>query len=623
MSDRLARFLIAALTATLSGAVLSIDLPKLTRHSFWSDGATYYSMALSLARDGDLRYEARDVLRVRREYGAGPEGIFLKRSSGGLALTPEAGFPWFSRIPEQSPRIYFAKAFAYPVAAAPFVALAGLNGLLFFNVLCLGVTLFLGYTELRRRTAPGAALALAGALVIGGVTPVYLLWLQPEMFNLALVTGGLVAWSRDRPMLSAVLLGIATYSKPTNALLALPLGVAPLLMPNLAGFLEGLEKCASRAAVVVLTAGALYGLNATVTGEFNYQGGERKTFYGRFPFEQEVTFGNSGIWMTSEHFGPLVEGEDDALATRASGPTLQALELREAFRANLGYFWYGRYAGALLYFFPVALAVLAFPLWGPRDLKGLLALAAFTLSFVVYIWFIPANWYGGGGAVGNRYFLSLVPLALWLVPRGRERRIASVGLAGALIVSGPILASPLYHSLHPGRQGMREPFPRFPAELTMINDLSFNIDNWRKKVPFGDHGDLGKNWPADPKAYSLYFPDDGAHGKEVIDGIEGVRLERGQRAELLLRAFEPVNSIEVRAAPGAPADAVTICAGAACGSLAIDPARPATLRLEPGRGLLYYDSFVYVIELRAHTASDPFLSFKLDVAKRAKGKTSP
>ena len=96
--------------------------------------------------------------------------------------------------------------------------------------------------------------------------------------------------------------------------------------------------------------------NAAVTGEFNYQGGERKTFYSRFPFEQETTFGNSGIWMTSEHFGPLVEGEDDDLETRATGPTLQALELREAFRANVGYFWYGRYAGALLHFFPVALA---------------------------------------------------------------------------------------------------------------------------------------------------------------------------------------------------------------------------------------------------------------------------
>ena len=623
MSDRLARFLIAALVVALSGAVLSIDLPKATQHSFWSDGATYYSMALSLARDGDLRYEARDVLRVRREYGAGPEGIFLKRASGGLAFTPESGFPWFARVPEQSPRVYFAKAFAYPVAAAPFVWMAGLNGLLLFNVLCLGVSLLLGYSELRRGTSPAWALALAGALFLGGVTPVYLLWLQPEMFNLALVTAGLVAWSRDRPMLSALLLGIATYSKPTNALLALPLGAAPLLAASGSAFLRGVKDAVLRALVVTLAAGSLYGLNATVTGEFNYQGGaERKTFYGQFPFEQDVTFGNSGIWMTSGHVGPLVAGEDDALETRATGPLLESLELREAFRANLGYFWYGRYAGALLHFFPVALAVLAFPFWGPRDGKGLLAFAAFVLSYFVYIWFIPANWYGGGGAVGNRYFLSLVPLALWLVPRRRKPIVASVGLLVAALVSAPILASPLFHSLHPGRHGMTEPFPRFPAELTMINDLSFNIDHWRKKVPSGDHGDVGKNWPADPKAYSLYFPDDGAHGKELVDGVEGVRLKTGRRAELLLRSFEPIQSIEVRGA-GAAGETVSVCAGSACGSLALDPTASAPLRLAPGPGLLYYDSYMYVMVVRAPSSSDPFVSFKLEVDKRPKARTRP
>ena len=36
--------------------------------AFWGDGATYYAMAWSLAEDLDLRYEARDVFRVRREF---------------------------------------------------------------------------------------------------------------------------------------------------------------------------------------------------------------------------------------------------------------------------------------------------------------------------------------------------------------------------------------------------------------------------------------------------------------------------------------------------------------------------------------------------------------------------
>ena len=31
--------------------------------------------------------------------------------------------------------------------------------------------------------------------------------------------------------------------------------------------------------------GGWFAVNAAVTGEFNYQGGDRKTFYGSFPFE--------------------------------------------------------------------------------------------------------------------------------------------------------------------------------------------------------------------------------------------------------------------------------------------------------------------------------------------------
>ena len=44
-------------------------------------------------------------------------------------------------------------------------------------------------------------------------------------------------------------------------------------------------------------AGGLFLANAAITGEFNYQGGDRKTFYGRdgFPFANErETFENIG-----------------------------------------------------------------------------------------------------------------------------------------------------------------------------------------------------------------------------------------------------------------------------------------------------------------------------------------
>jgi hypothetical protein len=67
VSDRSARAALLLVAAALAAAALLTDLPRATGGRFWGDGATFYGMALSLAEDGDLRYEAKDVLRIRRE----------------------------------------------------------------------------------------------------------------------------------------------------------------------------------------------------------------------------------------------------------------------------------------------------------------------------------------------------------------------------------------------------------------------------------------------------------------------------------------------------------------------------------------------------------------------------
>ena len=136
---------------------------------------------------------------------------------------------WIRRPGEAERRVYFAKPFVYPVVAAPLVGWLGTRGLLVTNALCLGLGLVLGYLELRRRATPGTALALSSALFLGTVTPVYLLWPAPELLNFALVAGGLFAWRRGHAGLAAVLLGVATYSKPYNLWLAIPLGLEALL----------------------------------------------------------------------------------------------------------------------------------------------------------------------------------------------------------------------------------------------------------------------------------------------------------------------------------------------------------------------------------------------------------
>jgi hypothetical protein len=69
---------------------------------------------------------------------------------------------------------------------------------------------------------------------------------------------------------------VATFSKPLNALLAVPLAVGA--GPTWRAWARSLM-------VFAVVVPALFGINALISGgDPNYQGGNRKTFYTRFPY---------------------------------------------------------------------------------------------------------------------------------------------------------------------------------------------------------------------------------------------------------------------------------------------------------------------------------------------------
>ena len=128
-----------------------------TGYGVKSDEATYVAMALSVAYDGDLTYEKRDLERFAGLYHSGPNGIFLKR---GKHLRDRIRRAVPVRPPDQSAttripdRLYYGKAFIYPVLAAPFVRLYGLNGLLIVNVLLLAMAVVCAYVFLAAQSPP-------------------------------------------------------------------------------------------------------------------------------------------------------------------------------------------------------------------------------------------------------------------------------------------------------------------------------------------------------------------------------------------------------------------------------------------------------------------------------------
>lgn len=614
MKAFLARHFPSAVMASVALALLipclRSDPSKLAEGRFFSDGATYYSMTWSLVGDFDFEYTAGDLARVKREYPDGPSGIFLKRSYGGFEFHDEA--PWIRRVPEHEPRIYFGKAMTYPVLAAPFVAAFGTRGFLVFNALCLIVAWACAFAEIRTRASALKALVVSGVLIFGTIAPIYIFWIQPELMNLALVALALLAWRRDRPMLSALLFGLAGYTKPTHLLMAAPLGLAPLFESALpAG--RRIKEVLRRGAVMIGCAVTLFGANAVVSGEWNYQGGERKTFGFEFPFDRgefrDITFGNAGEWMTTMKLGPLQEGEAE---TRGAGIAQSAEELRQMFIANLTDFWLGRYAGMAPYFAPAFVALLFFLAVGPREKEGWFALFALLIFFFVSIRVLPGptNWYGGGGTVGNRYFMAALPLAMLYLPKGREVLTALLGTALSVTFLLPAWVSPVQHSLTPSLLASPAggPFTYLRAERAMLNDLSFCTDAWRKKQPFDDvEGDPPLHRPGAHHGYWLYFPDDGTFGRERIpdlfhkDGepMEGFRVKRGGTTEVLLRANEPVDWIDVTLVGMKTVDDIEIFAGAGPERALVPGLGSVRLRVFPGPPVMYYDSFVYSVRVQS------------------------
>jgi hypothetical protein len=357
--------------------------------------------------------------------------------------------------------------------------------------------------------------------------------------------------------------------------------------------------CAPRAIVLGLVFAAGFALNGIATGELNYQGGERKTFYDRYPLDEGVTFDSAGVWMTTDHVGPLVAGRDEDEQTSQIAPPRSPAELRQSFAWNLLLFWIGRFGGVLPYYPGFAIALVLFLLVGPRERAGWLALAVLVVSWLGYILIIPDNWYGGAGTIGNRYFLNLVPLGLLLLPRGRGAWAAVAALPVTAFLLGPVLLSPVRSALHPGEHATRAAFRVLPAELTMLGDLSVFTDVWRKRRPYNAPGGDPARRPAGaPPSYFLWFLDDGTYGQESSFGEEGFWLRGGESAEVVLQALAPPRAIRLVVTAGPAGDIVTARLGPDRERVVMGPLATREVVLAPRiRPVGYYGSFLYRIRL--------------------------
>jgi hypothetical protein len=421
------------------------------------------------------------------------------------------------------------------------------------------------------------------------ITPIYLFWLTPEILNFSLVFFAYFCWlykgvspappdarqgwlygpASDR--IAVLLLGLATYSKPPNLALAAPLVVFFL-------WRRQWLRAVRMTALFVAVAGGAFLANALVTGEFNYQGGERKTFYGSFPFQTpDATFENRGIDMTTN--------------TLATDDVFDPEGYISVFGHNLVYFVIGRHFGFMPYFFPGLVVVALFVRrWLDHPAWQYLTLGAVGAVAVGMIVLNPYAWSGGGGPPGNRYFLSAYPALLFLTPRLQSMRPALLAWAGGALFMAPILVNPFIGARDTWRNAERGLFRLLPVELTMINDLPVMLYSSRARVPYGEND-----------ALLLYFLDQNAFVPEPA----GIWVAGRARAEIIVRSGRPITHLALTL-ESPRANSVSVRIGGATTRVDLKPGVPAEVVIEP-RGVYSRRSYAYLLSLASRDGFVPRL----------------
>jgi len=583
-----ARVVAAVLLFLVLAAALSVDVVKTNPNK--SDEATYVMMALSAAYDHDLAYQRRDLERYMGLYRWGPDGIFLKRGKQ-LHLRVGGGLPFvhLAKTPDRQPdRLFFGKAFIYSVAAAPFVRLFGLNGMLVFNVLLAFLVCVCAYRFLAVQSGPLASLVFALAFVGATCVPVYLVFLTPEMFHFALVFVAYFLWlykevlPEDAPswfrrgwtdVAAAILLGIVTYSKPTHALLVAP----PVLW---AFWRRRFAVGISFGVAAVAVAAALFGVNALVTGEFNYQGGDRRECVARFPFD-----GTPDPWDSARC---LTMATDDADTQNVF------TDFRSRLAHNVEYFFVGRHFGFVPYFFPGVVAILLWLASGERarPWRGL-TLAAVAASALALLVFAPFTWSGGGGPSGNRYFMSLYAPLFFLTPPLSSTLPGLVAWLGGALFTAKMLTDPFGAAKHPNDITAKGFARRLPVEITMANDLPIMLEGPRAHSWFHD--------------VLLYFLDEHAYNPDPPDpqGDTWLWIAGDGRADILMRCEWPIDHLTITA-DSPIATTFVVSAGAEQATIPIPRGRPVTFDV-PASGVRDYRSWAYLLTARSTEGFTPRL----------------
>ncbi|HEY0513301.1 MAG TPA: hypothetical protein VGH73_15435 [Thermoanaerobaculia bacterium] len=585
--SRTVHLALAAVTAFFLLFPLTLGTPGLPTH-LKADEAAYYLAAQSLAHDHDLRVEPRDVDRAFQEFPFGPVNNMIVMTDDG----------WHT--------VYFGKPYLYSLFGAPFARLFGANGMLFFNMLMTMAMVWIGYLYLRRYNPPGIAALFSASFFLLSVGFSYVFWIQPEVFNMFSVAACLFFGlprtdetslpDRRRELLFALLSGgvlaFAVYDKPMFA----AVGLAPIFAyardrrwKTLAAWLLG----------AALSMAAIAGLAVRLTGHPSaYLGVHRQGVTlcepGKVPIGPETgrpAGGGPGPGKTATTGKAAPAGVPNSTTGNTwtwlfRAPDVTLYEEAE----SIVYFFVGRHTGMLVYTPFAALAVIFFLLRGARGRRRSgerwVLLAAVSAVALYFLTFIAWNWQGGGGFVGNRYFITAVPALLFLVTEIRPRWLILAGHAVAGLFLAPLLFTPFgaavpEPTLQAHVRGL--PFRFLPLELSLRNVPGY------ERVQLGDLRIVGRKDVFAPQGEQMW-------------------VAGGTRVELYFIGTHPIPRTVFQVTNFAPGNHVEIRMGKAREVLDFGGEETRRVRIEPGepfrvRRQTWATFYVYRMVVTSRTGS--------------------
>lgn len=400
--------------------------------SLVGDEAAYLMGAESLAWDFDFRYNTADLSRFVNRRGA-PDGLILQS-------------------PDQGATLYYGKPLVYPLAIAPFVRFAPERGFAIGNAVYLALGCLLAAWALTPLLGGNAPFFIA-VFVFASLTFAHVFWAHSDLFQMSLVAIGLSLILRSRfaeggggrvrlgghlapknPWRS----GPAVLPVVGTAMLALVVLTRPFYLPILLiPFVAATSRRRRVTAVVtaLLTLLIFVGWNRIERDTWSSYSGDRRSAYGYNGFP---TVGTADAEAPQTDL-PTQESTDwwNQTAKRTGGDSWVRnglfpfpFQLRQSLW-NIDYLFAGRHVGLVPYFLPFVLGLIAFR----SDRVTWSTILAICTVLGLFLLARPFNFWGGGGSLGNRYFLPIYPLFWFLI----RRPISWGWAAAAAVLAAPFL----------------------------------------------------------------------------------------------------------------------------------------------------------------------------------------